>query len=137
MNCCSRHCVHNVYGVERKNTSIEIPAEKLPRAFIEIDQKNEVDPKNDDTKYIKITAVDQYGVGWTMKDKSAIKIENLSFPGKDTCEMTDDTGMNWKTETLLPYSFRAIMKTMTGSSATNFRPKNGTAVLSKKSVPIS
>lgn len=101
VNCCSRHCVHNVYGVERKNTSIEIPAEKFPRAFIEIDQKNEVDPKNDDTKYIKITAVDQYGVGWTMKDKSAIKIENLSFPGKDTCEMTDDTGMNWKTETAL------------------------------------
>lgn len=99
VNCCSRHCIHNVYGVETKETKIDIPAGKYPRPFVEIDQKNEVEPQKDETKYISITAVDQYGVGWGSNSSGAVKMENLSFPDNDTCEKADETGMKWKVDT--------------------------------------
>ena len=101
VTCCSRHCIHNVYGVEAKETKINIPAGKYPRPFVEIDQKNEVDLQKDETKYISITAVDQYGVGWTPKGEGAVKMENLSFPENDTCTKADDSGMKWKVDTSL------------------------------------
>lgn len=101
VNCCSRHCIHNVYGVEAKETKINIPAGKYPRPFIEIEQKNEVDPQKDETKYISITAVDQYGVGWTPKGEGMVGLENLSFPDNDTCTKADETGMKWKVDTSL------------------------------------
>ncbi len=117
VNCCSRHCIHNVYGVEAKETKINIPAGKYPRPFVEIDQKNEVDPQKDETKYISITAVDQYGVGWGFNSSGAVKMENLSFPNNDTCEKADETGMKWKVDTSLETDHFSEYKLTLGSGS--------------------
>ena len=99
VNTTSRHCVHDVYGVERKSTSIDIQPVKYPRPYIELEQKSEIDPNNEATKYIKITAVDQYGVAWKPRTKDNVRLVNQTNPKLDTCKIADDIGMKWMVDT--------------------------------------
>ena len=99
INCGSQRCVHDVYGVEIKQTAIYIAGDKYPYPDIEIDQKSDIVPDDEDSKYVTINAVDQYGVAWKPYGDNGYQMENLSFPENDTFEASDGTGMKWKLDT--------------------------------------
>ena len=101
VNCGSQHCVHNVSGVEAKETKINIAGDKYPYPDIQVDQKSEIEHSDEESKLVTINAVDQYGVGWTTHGEKTYSMENLSFPENDTFEAVDETGMKWKMDTSL------------------------------------
>ncbi|MCR5624164.1 MAG: right-handed parallel beta-helix repeat-containing protein [Lachnospiraceae bacterium] len=75
---------------------INIPADKYPYPFeSEVEMDRQIDLVKDSTKTINVVAVDQYGVEWSCNGEDSYKIENLSFPDKDTAECTNGKGTKW------------------------------------------
>ena len=95
INCAAQHVVHSVYGDEEKNTKISIGGNKYPYPLeFEVEKAEAIDPADASTKRVTVTAADQYGLPWKASGDS-IRMENLSFPGEDTFESADDTGLSW------------------------------------------
>ena len=95
INCASQHVVHEVYGDEEKNTKISIGGNKYPYPLeFEVEKSEEIDPADASTKRVTVTATDQYGLA-LKAGGDGVRLENVSFPGEDTFEAADETGLSW------------------------------------------
>ena len=97
VNCAYAHCVHNVYGVQKKETDIWIGGDKYPYPDLDIDQRAFIDPTDESSGYVSILAVDQYGLAWSTTSNS-YKMENVSFDENDFAEDVGN-GLKWKMST--------------------------------------
>lgn len=97
VNCAYAHCVHNVYGVEKKETYIKIGGDKYPYPDLDIDQRAFIDPTDESSGYVSILAVDQYGLAWSTTSNS-YQMENVSFDENDFAEDVGN-GLKWKMST--------------------------------------
>ena len=97
VNCAYAHCVHNVYGVQKKETYIKIGGDKYPYPDLDIDQRAFIDPTDPSSGYVTIKAVDQYGLVWSTVN-SSYKMQNVSFEDVDLFEDVEN-GLKWKMST--------------------------------------
>ena len=97
VNCAYAHCVHNVYGVQEKDTYIKIGGDKYPYPDLDIDQRAFIDPTDPSSGYVTISAVDQYGLAWSTVNNS-YKMVNKSFDKEDFAEDVGN-GLKWKMST--------------------------------------
>ncbi|WP_026835807.1 hypothetical protein [Eubacterium xylanophilum] len=80
-----RECWGNTKSSGVADNWIQIPTSRFPYPEnIEADHRREVDPSKEDTSWITVNAVDQYGVAWDIGTNVSIGLKNLSFPENDT-----------------------------------------------------
>ena len=99
VNCGTTHCVHNVYGVEVKQTKINIAGDKYPYPELDIDMRSMIEEDDPESQYVTIYAVDQYGVNWTTAGKNSYRMESVTFPDTDKAEDADGNGLRWRVTT--------------------------------------
>lgn len=99
INVASKHISYGGWSRNKDWNWVEISETKFPypvQKKINIDYSENVDPKDELTQLVKISATDQYGVKWTTPASSPITVHNESYPGVDTAERLDDFGFQWK-----------------------------------------
>ena len=102
INVASRHISYGGWSRNKDWNWVEISETKFPypvQKKINIDYSENVDPADESTQLVKISATDQYGVKWTTPASSPITVLNESYPGEDTAERLDDFGFQWKLST--------------------------------------
>lgn len=117
VNSGNRVCVHDVYGVETLTSSINIGGDKYPvLEYFDVDSPNTIEG----TGVITIASIDQYGVVWKAGSDN-VSMENISFPGEDTFEQADNTGLKWKVSSTHTSNHTSIYE-ISFKSASNVYP---------------
>ena len=86
INVASRHISYGGWDCETYYNNVDIDQTKFPypvQKKINVDYSENVDPKDEATQLVKISATDQYGVKWTTPASSPITVHNESYPGED------------------------------------------------------
>ena len=102
INVASRHISYGGWDCETYYNNVDIDQTKYPypvQKKINIDYSENIDPKDEATQLVKISATDQYGVKWTTPASMPITVHNDSYPGEDIAERLDDYGFQWKLNT--------------------------------------
>ncbi len=122
INTVSQHIVHKVYGDEEKITKIHIGGDKYPYPDdFEVDMAKTIDPHEEESRIITVSAVDQYGLTWKANSENA-SMENISFPENDTFEPVDDSGLKWKLNSTYENNHQSTYE-LTFKSGSNVYPK--------------
>ena len=99
INVAYRHIGYGGWNCETYYSNVDIDQTKYPYPIaskIKANYSENVDPDEESTQIVTLSAVDQYGVPWTTPASSPITVDNLSYPGEDTAERLDSYGFKWK-----------------------------------------
>lgn len=102
INVASRHISYGGWDCETYYNNVDIDQTKYPypvQKKINVDYSENVDPADESTQLVKISATDQYGVKWTTPASMPITVHNESYPGEDVAERLDNYGFQWKLST--------------------------------------
>ena len=102
INVASRHISYGGWNCETYYNNVDIDQTKYPypvQKKINVDYSENVDPADESTQLVKISATDQYGVKWTTPASMPITVHNESYPGEDVAERLDNYGFQWKLST--------------------------------------
>ena len=99
INVASQHIHYGGWNYTTDYNTIAIDQSKFPRPDekkINLEYSENVDPSEESTQIVRISAVDQYNVKWTTPASSPISLVNESYPENDTAQRMDDCGFIWK-----------------------------------------
>ena len=85
INVASRHISYGGWSRNKDWNWVEISETKYPypvQKKINIDYSENIDPKDESTQLVKISATDQYGVKWTTPASMPITVHNKSYPNQ-------------------------------------------------------
>lgn len=104
INVASGHVEYGGWDNNMETHYLNISDNKYPYPVekkINVDYLENVDPHDESTQQVTISATDQYGVKWTQPSSSPISLVNESYPGSDTATMLDNSGMKWRINSTL------------------------------------
>lgn len=99
INVAYQHISYGDWNYTNNDNYVTIDQSKYPypdAKKIKVDYSENVDPDEESTQKVKISAVDQYGVNWTAPASSPISLINESYPDSDTAQRLDGSGFLWK-----------------------------------------
>lgn len=104
INVTTQHITYGGWNYDTYSSFIVIDQSKFPRPDpkkIQLNYSENVDPDDESTQIVKISATDQYGVNWTQPASDPISLVNESYPENDMADRLDNGGLKWKLRSTL------------------------------------
>ena len=104
INVASQHVSYGGWGNNMEYNWIHISDGKYPYPVekkIVLNYSENVDPGEEDSQIVSLSATDQYGVNWTTPASNPITLVNETYPESDTATRLDDSGFRWKLNSTL------------------------------------
>ena len=104
INVASQHVSYGGWDNNMEYNWILLSESKYPYPVekkIVLNYSENVDPDDENSQYVSLSATDQYGVNWTTPASNPVTLVNETYPESDTATRVDDCGFRWRLNSTL------------------------------------